>query len=333
MEKENTHPKVCIFNPGDENCPLCYRLNRVYINDLFEAEVEIPAMVGQGYYRKIVLNSSMKVLIGDMTFHQRLTMSGKHDSSLYNFAFCLGDGFQWSVEGDNQEYEINCGQSYVFDRNHGASILSTYFPGQRILGINIELGSETVMSLMQQQGIKKGKRFSYSSSVICSGEFSPGIRLILSELMNCPYRNQLKKMYLEGKILELVAVYLNEVAFERREGCSSARLYSCDVEALRQAKEILDKNITCPPTIGKLAKSVCLNEYKLKTGFKELFGMPVHAYIINKRMEMARFFIEEKKLRVTEAALLVGYNDLSFFAEKFRKKYGIKPSEFSKSLS
>ncbi|WP_217636867.1 helix-turn-helix transcriptional regulator [Dendrosporobacter quercicolus] len=200
------------------------------------------------------------------------------------------------------------------------------------MGLNIELGTETITNLIQHQRIKEGKSFSYGSRVVCSGEFSPAVRLILNELMNCHYRDQLKKMYLEGKIMELVAVYLNEVVFGSRV-CSHIRLSSCDVEALRQARGILDKNITSPPTIGKLAKLICLNEYKLKKGFKELFGMPVHAYIIDKRLEMARFFIEDKKLRVTEAALLVGYNDLSYFAEKFRKKYGVNPSEYSKNLS
>lgn len=73
---------------------------------------------------------------------------------------------------------------------------------------------------------------------------------------------------------------------------------------------------------------VCINEYKLKTGFKELFGIPVHSYVIDKRMELARFLIKEKKVSVTEAVVHVGYSDASHFAEKFRRKYGVNPSEY-----
>lgn len=333
MRRENAMPKEHIFNPEDENCPVCNSLSHIYTTDLFETKMEIPAATGQGYCRRIVLKPSMKILIGDMTFHQPMTMGGKQNSSLYNFAFCLGDGFLWRVEGNKQEYETNCGESCIFNRNHGGSILSTYLPGQRVLGLNIELGAEIVTNLIQQQGKAEPHHPPHDSSVFCSGKISPAVRLILNEIMNCHYRDQLKRMYLEGKILELTAVYLNEIIFGDREGSSPVRLSSYDIEALRQARGILDENITSPPTIGKLAKLICLNEYKLKKGFKELFGMPVHAYIIVKRLEMARLFMEDKKLRVTEAALLVGYNDLSYFAEKFRKKYGVNPSEYSKNLS
>jgi AraC-like DNA-binding protein len=99
------------------------------------------------------------------------------------------------------------------------------------------------------------------------------------------------------------------------------------MESLHKAGRIIDENITSPPTIGKLARLVCLNEYKLKRGFKELFGMPVHAYVIDKRLERARFLLESEKLKVAEAAQLVGYSESGRFAEKFRQKYGVNPSE------
>ena len=333
MRKANAMPKEHIFNPEDENCPVCNNLSRIYTDDLFETTMEVPEVTGQGYCRRIVLKPSMKILISDMTFHQPMTMGGKQNSSLYNLAFSLGDGFIWRMGGNQQEYETSCGESCMFNRNHGESIFSTYLPGQRVLGLNIELGSDIINNLMHEAGKAETQHLPYGSSVFCRGKISPAVRLILNQIMNCHYRDQLKKMYLEGKILELTAVYLNEVIFCEREGDPAVRLSSYDIEALRQARGILDENITSPPTIGKLAKLICLNEYKLKKGFKELFGMPVHAYIIDKRLEMARLFMEDKKLRVTEAALLVGYNDLSYFAEKFRKKYGINPSEYSKNLS
>ncbi|TWH46123.1 helix-turn-helix transcriptional regulator [Sporomusa sp. KB1] len=330
---KNTVKKYQIFNPKDENCPVCAGLSRIYRTDSFQNEMVIPEAVGKGYCRRIVVKPSMKISIGDMTFHEKMAMGGRQDNSLLRLAFCLGEGFLWRMEGNKQEYEIACGESCIFNRNQGISIISSYHPGQRILGLNIELDFEIITSLMQHWGKEHvNTRLSYGSSVFGNGKFSPAVRRILKEIMNCRYREQVKRIYLEGKILELIAVYLDESIFKSEEPYSSVRLSSCDREALHQARRILDEDITCPPTLGKLAKLICLNEYKLKTGFKELFGMPVHAYIIDKRLEQARLLIEDKKLRVTEVALLVGYNDLSYFAEKFRKKYGFNPSEYSKNL-
>lgn len=155
--------------------------------------------------------------------------------------------------------------------------------------------------------------------------------MILNDIANCPYRDHIRRIYLEGKVLELIAVYMNELILESGSHYPSAKLSSSDRESLHKARKILDENIASPPTIGKLARLVHINEYKLKTGFKKLFGVPVHAYIIDKRLGMARFLMEDKKLRVTEAALLVGYSDASHFAEKFRKKYGVNPSKCTKN--
>ena len=131
--------------------------------------------------------------------------------------------------------------------------------------------------------------------------------------------------------LAAIAMCLNGLGKDEKP-CSTVRLSAGDLEALHQARKILDENITLPPTIGKPAKLIYLNEYKLKTGFKTLFGTPVHAYVIDKRLETARFLLEEKKLRITEVALAAGYNDLSCFAEQFREQYGARLSEYGNNL-
>ncbi len=47
---------------------------------------------------------------------------------------------------------------------------------------------------------------------------------------------------------------------------------------------------------------------------------------------MARALMENKDQRVVEVALMVGYSNASYFAQKFRKKYGVNPSEYIKSV-
>ena len=81
-----------------------------------------------------------------------------------------------------------------------------------------------------------------------------------------------------------------------------------------------------------LSKRVCLNEFKLKKGFKELFGVPVYTYVLDKRLELARDLLE-KKLYVSDVANLVGYGNMSHFAAAFRKKYGVNPSDYIKDIS
>lgn len=327
----NAIEKYQIFNPKDESCPVCAGFNRIYKNNSFQNEMKIPENLGTGYCQRIVVKPSMEISISDMTFYERMTVGGRKDNYLYSLAFCLGGGFQWRVEGDKQEYEIPCGESCIFNWKQGIST-SSYQPGQRFLGFCVELDSEIIRSFTQHRGKEHVHTGMSGSEIVCyNGKISRTIHQIINDVMNCHYRDDLKRIYLEGKILELIAVYLDESIFQSQGLHSTTRLSSYDMEALHTAKRILDENVTAAPTIGKLAKLICLNEYKLKTGFKELFGMPVHAYVIDKRLEMAKMLMEYEKLRITDVALRVGYNDLSYFAEKFKKKYGVNPSYYSKN--
>ncbi|AOY74502.1 helix-turn-helix transcriptional regulator [Clostridium formicaceticum] len=327
---ENVSEKHKVFNPKNKNCPVCAMLNSIYTTDSFQKEMQMPEEMGKGYYRRIIVKPSMEIKISDITFYKGITMGERQGDPAYYLAFCLGEALQWRVEEDKKEYELKCGESYIFNGNQGNSICS-YNPGQRFCGLGIQLEAEMITSLVHHMG-KEHPEESYRNHSFYKRKFSPNIKLILNEMIHCPYRDQVKRIYLEGKILELIAVYMNESIFENGDLYPSPSLSSSDIKSLYQARRILDESITAPPTIGKLARLVYLNEYKLKTGFKELFGMPVHAYVIDKRLERARFLMENKKLSVTDTALSVGYSDASHFAEKFRKKYGMNPSQYSKSL-
>lgn len=108
-------------------------------------------------------------------------------------------------------------------------------------------------------------------------------------------------------------------------------LSKTDLASWWQAKQIVDANLLSPPSLAELSRQFCLNQYKLKKGFKQLFGLPVHAYVIDQRLEQSRRLLEEGSVNVTYAASMAGFNNLRQFAEKFRKKYGVNPSAYLKS--
>jgi AraC-like DNA-binding protein len=76
------------------------------------------------------------------------------------------------------------------------------------------------------------------------------------------------------------------------------------------------------------AGSKRLNEYSLKQGFQRVFGKPVFEYLHGYRLEQARQLLETGHFEVTEAAKRVGFDDHSYFAASFRKKFGINPKAY-----
>ncbi|QDR81728.1 helix-turn-helix domain-containing protein [Sporomusa termitida] len=158
---------------------------------------------------------------------------------------------------------------------------------------------------------------------------SPGLRHILQQLIDCPYPDPVRELYIEGKLLELLAVYFNETVYRQAvlpDG--PLRLSRQDITSLQQARQLLDRNFITPPTLAGLARMVCLNEFKLKNGFKQVFGQTVHSYVVDKRLELAVRLLTEKKLNIGEVASHIGYANASYFALAFRKKNGINPREY-----
>jgi AraC-like DNA-binding protein len=99
-----------------------------------------------------------------------------------------------------------------------------------------------------------------------------------------------------------------------------------DLEALRQAKALLSTRPEEPWTIATLARQVGLTEKRLKTGFRQQFGMAVNGFLQQVRLRTAHRMITEEGASITEAALAVGYANPSHFAFLFRREYGVPPS-------
>lgn len=138
------------------------------------------------------------------------------------------------------------------------------------------------------------------------------------------------RLYMEGKVLELLGLQVNELVNEKKEGC---KFSGKDRELIFFAGEILRDKIQEPPTIVSLARMVGINEFKLKKGFKEVFGTTVHQYLQNHRMSIARDLIINKGINVSETAYLVGYVNISHFINCYKKTFGTTPGDHKNRCS
>ncbi len=109
-------------------------------------------------------------------------------------------------------------------------------------------------------------------------------------------------------------------------------LQPADIELLLQAGRILTENLASPPSLLCLSKASGLNSFKLKNGFKEVFGTTVYGFLTAKRMEKARDMLSSGKYSVSDAAWDLGYTNVSHFIELFRRQYGITPGKFLSEL-
>jgi len=130
-----------------------------------------------------------------------------------------------------------------------------------------------------------------------------------------------RRLFLEGKAMELVAVLCDRLSEEEEP----VRTRS-EEDKLHQARDILHQNWEHPPKTQELARQLGMGEGRLKSGFKALFGAPVMSYARSLRLEHARSLLSSRHHNVTQVAHLVGYANPSKFAAAYRRQFGIAPS-------
>jgi AraC-like DNA-binding protein len=152
-------------------------------------------------------------------------------------------------------------------------------------------------------------------------------RMNLRAVMEAIAKLAMPRMYLEGKSLELLAESLHPQYMSGSHAGAAPSMRKDDLEKILLAREILLSMLDRPPSLKELSKKAGINEFKLKNGFKELFGTTVYRLLRDKRLERARALLEQDRLNVSEAACAVGYSNPSHFAAAFKEKYGVNPSE------
>ena len=157
---------------------------------------------------------------------------------------------------------------------------------------------------------------------------TPAQQHVLQQIVQWPYQGITRQLYLEGKVLELLALHFEQMLAPR----TYKSLLTRDIDRIYRARDILIQNMAHPPSLSELARQVQLNERKLKEGFHQVFDTTVFGYLHNHRMEQARYLLQTGQLNIQETARWVGYASRSSFVVAFKKKFQAVPSQYLKGV-
>ena len=156
---------------------------------------------------------------------------------------------------------------------------------------------------------------------------SPAIAVVLSQIINYNLHPTIKKLYIRGKVYELISLYFNRSTDADIEQCPFL-VDEDNVKRIRRAKEIIIANMAEPPTLPELSKEIGLSLKRLKEGFKQIYGDSVYSFLFDYKMDYARRLLESGQYNVSEIGLKIGYSTSSHFIAAFRKKYGTTPKKY-----
>lgn len=313
-----------IRNQKAAACHVCHAWNAAYNLRQGQLEYIIPEETGTGRLRGDCSSRGTRILDYDINFRKPVEIQGISRTPHMDMLFCLGEHVNWNLPQSGKEFELLHGESYMGVSSETRK--RNIYPAERNIHIiEIKLPLTQIQDVIEEN---------HNSCLVPSGKYrvTPSVQIILQQLINCPYQSSLRQLYLEGKLLELAAVYLNEAVYQTDRLNYASSLSAEDVKCVYNAKKLLDDNMMEAPSLKSLSKYVSLNEFKLKKGFKEMYGVSVHAYVIQQRLEYAKIMFENNKATVSEVAGIVGYGNVSHFAAAFRKKYGVNPREYLQNI-
>ncbi|MEM6836167.1 MAG: AraC family transcriptional regulator [Cyanobacteria bacterium P01_C01_bin.120] len=303
-----------------------------------ETVLVFPATLGQGYLQNINLRKGLDLFIYECDLNQDLILDFRKlslENSLINLTFCLSGKYTGTMPGIKEKLDI-CSRQTTFATVPYAAGTSELLAGEKISMIELVISPTCMLTLVERElnmlPIGWQQHLKNASSTPC---FQPNhttfeIEQILQAILHCPHQGFIKQLYLEGKALELIALYFAQLIDSPSDTLQSPRIKRKDLDSLHQAKSILLETMDNPPSLAELARRVGVNERKLQRGFQQLFGTTVFGVLHDFRMERARQLLESDQMTIGAIADAVGIAHRGYFATAFKRKFGSTPREYLK---
>ena len=154
------------------------------------------------------------------------------------------------------------------------------------------------------------------------------IRLGVSDYLLKPFQDG----ELEGAIQRLLHLHPNAPAAQaelENELIPIKRKEEIENRYVQAAIEYIEKNFADRDfSIGKLAESLSVSEGHISRLFKAEADISINNYLTRYRIRKAMDYLKDVQSKVYEVAEKVGYQDIAYFSNTFKKLVGLSPSEY-----
>lgn len=143
-----------------------------------------------------------------------------------------------------------------------------------------------------------------------------------------PSKNQKE---IKSKLRKKVSAYLENQTSSSGIETIRKRLSPEDVQKMRDAHQYILENLEQEiPSLKAFAIQLGTNEFKLKYGFKQMYGITVFRFVTQERLRKACFLIENTEIPLKTIAYKTGFKSFPHFSKAFKKQYDFAPSALRK---
>ena len=292
--------------------------------------IQIPSDIGRGRIAQTKIKHGVILSDWQMCYQADMNVQGPVSKEYIQIIFCLNDGISWGIMDEQHSVTIQKNESCIY-AGHGGTEYICYKKDSdfsfKSIKIPISYFSQLLSDYFDGQEVTAYEKKLLTG--ISKVPVTPIMEQILAETSRfTQYRGGLGYLYLDGKLLELLSIYLGEVLELDILMGKNISMSKTERTAIMEAKRIIDSQLAFAPSCEELSRLVHLSVTKLTRGFSSFYGMPIHQYIIEQRLTQAAQLLLEGDWNVSEIAAIVGYGKPSNFAAAFKKKYGVAPKNY-----
>ncbi len=253
------------------------------------------------------------------------------------FGYCLSGSTHTVYTGKKKSIGAqftNCAGTNSICRMSGTAGISRLLSHQTVNSIAIQIDSALLARYLDRdmkdipdpcRQVMQGQSF------ICGLPMTGAMLNTAHQVFACGLTGASRQLFMEAKAVELLSLQVDLLT--RATGLPPVKpLIPEEEDRIRDAAQILIRDMQAPPTISILARKAGLNEFKLKKGFRQVFGTTILQYLQHHRMAFARDMILNQGATVSQAANQVGYINIGHFIACYKKQFGATPGSHKPGL-
>ncbi|SEL67802.1 transcriptional regulator, AraC family [Aquimarina amphilecti] len=272
----------------------------------------------------------LSIIIFDVLFKQDLLIEGTLQDDFLEMSFLIEGEQIIKIEGVTDDLIYESQECYLlYLENIKGSI--SYHKRKRLKEIKIRMSMDFIKrhKLNDEYNIAEKysllKLQSHFLKPLCSKTQD-----ILSEILTHKRKGLLKRLFLESKTLELIALKL-ETPPQNTKITSNLPTDNL-VKKLYQVQHMISSDLSIQYSIHQLSREIGLNDFVLKKEFKILFRKTIFEFATELRMEKAKQLLLYSKKPIYEISELVGYKNSTHFTAAFKKIEGTTPKKYRSTL-
>lgn len=111
---------------------------------------------------------------------------------------------------------------------------------------------------------------------------------------------------------------------------TNVKIASRDEDFIKKAVHIVEDNMSNSEFyVDDLGRELGLSRMQLYRKLKGLIGQSANEFVRSIRLKRAAQLIRQNQLTISEITYHVGFNDLQYFRDCFKKQFGVNPSEYA----